>query len=210
MLLHGARVTVRPLARADLDEIEAWTPFADPLYHSWNRFPWHRLGKDLWFELESLDPLVERYAIVDDDGRVIGVLGLVGGEPQASPELSIFLGADFCGRGLGTDALQALLRYGFEERAFRSIRLQVAATNRRAQRAYEKCGFRRTGQRYRPVEEGESLAFLDDPAYRRLREYYREEGGRTHLLHYDMEISAAEWRAARRQAGPAAARPGSG
>ncbi len=208
MLLHGTKVTVRPLARADLDEIEAWTPFADPLYRSFNRFPWHRLGKDLWFALESLDPLVERYAIVDAEDRVIGVLGLVGGEPQASPELSIFLGADFCGKGLGTDALQAVLRYGFEERAFRSVRLQVAATNHRAQRAYEKCGFRRTGQRYRLVEEGESLAFLDHPEYRCLREYYREEGGRTYLLHYDMEVRAADWRAAQRQAGQGTARPG--
>ncbi|MDI7276078.1 MAG: GNAT family N-acetyltransferase [Anaerolineae bacterium] len=196
MPLRGERVVVRRLLRRDLDEVEAWTPFTDPLYAPWNRFPWHRLGKDLWYELESTDPLVERYAIVDLQGRVIGVLGLVGGEHPSSPVLSIFLGADYCGQGLGSDALQAVMRHAFEERGFASVRLQVAATNRRAVRAYEKCGFRATGKHYRPVEEGESLAFLDEPQYRALRQYYRLEGGRAYLLFYDMEAHSADWRAA--------------
>ncbi|MCL6430163.1 MAG: GNAT family N-acetyltransferase [Anaerolineae bacterium] len=201
MLLRGTRVIVRPLSRADLDEIETWTPFTDPLYLSWNRFPWRLLGKDLWFELEALDPLVERYAVVDLEGRVIGMVGLVGAQKGASPELSIFLGAEFCGQGLGTDALQTLLRQGFEERVFASVRLQVAATNRRAQRAYEKCGFRRVGQHYRLLDESESLAFLEEPVYSDMRQYYRREGGRTYLLFYDMELCAADWSAAQRRTG---------
>ncbi len=193
MALQGERVNLRPLTRADLDEIEGWTPFEDPLHLAWNRFPWHRLGKDLWHELESLDPAVERYAIVDLQGRVIGVVGLVDVDGGAPPLLSIFLGSDFVGRGLGTDALRTLLSHAFGERGFGAVRLHVAATNLRALRAYEKCGFRVVSKRYRPVEEGQSLAFLDDARNRGLRSFFREEDGRTYVLYYSMEARAGDW-----------------
>lgn len=194
MGLRGERVEIRPLTRDDLDEIEAWTPYTDPLYVAWNRFPWHRLGKDLWHELESVDPEVERYAIVDSLRRVIGVAGLVNVDGGNALVLSIFLGADFVGQGLGSDALRTLLRYAFQERGLAAVCLQVAAANVRARRVYERCGFRLMGRRYRPVEEGESLAFLDDARYRELRACFRREAGRIYALFYDMEVRAADWR----------------
>lgn len=202
MVLQGERVLLRPLTRGDLDEVEAWTPFTDPLYLAWNTYPWHRMGKDLWYELEATDPAVERYAIVDREGRVIGVLGLVDVDGTRSPVLSIFLGAEFSGQGLGTDALRTLLRHVFQERGQAAVRLQVAATNGRARRAYEKCGFHVTGERYRPPESGDPLAYLGDPRYQHLRRYVRQEGERTYLLFYDMQITAAEWWASQGTEGP--------
>jgi GNAT superfamily N-acetyltransferase len=253
--LQGKRVQLRPLTRADLDEIEAWALHTDPLYAAWNRLPWHRLGKDLWHALQSADPALARYAIVDPlgaegpavedlrvrplgaegpavedlrvrplgaegpavedlrvrplgaegpavedlrvrpPGRVIGLIGLVGVGRGCSPLLSIFLGSDFVGQGLGTDALRTLLRHAFGEWCFASVRLQVAATNARACRAYGKCGFRLTGRRYHPLEPEESLAFLDEPRYRHLQAHFRQEEGRTYLLFYDMEARAEEWQA---------------
>jgi aminoglycoside 6'-N-acetyltransferase len=195
MSLQGERVSLRPLTRADLDEVEAWTPHTDPLDAAWNRFPWHRLGKDLWHELESTDSALARFAVVDRQGRVVGVIGLVDAGRGCCPLLSIFLGADYVGQGLGADALRTLLRHAFRERACAGVRLNVAATNARAQRAYVKCGFRTVGRRYRPVPADESLDYLDDPRYRHLRRYLRREDGRTYLLFYDMEIQAAEWEA---------------
>jgi RimJ/RimL family protein N-acetyltransferase len=186
-------VQLRPLTRADLDEIEAWPPHTDPLYVDWNRFPWRRLGKDLWHEIEATDPTLVRYAIVDHRNAVIGVIGLVDAGRGRSPSLSIFLGAEYCGRGLGTDALRTLLRHAFEECRYAAVRLQVAATNARARRAYERCGFRLAGTRYRPVEPEESLAFLDDPRYHHLRPCFRQADGRTFALFYDMEIRAEDW-----------------
>ncbi len=194
MVLQGERVSLRPLTRADLDEIEAWAPYTDPLYLAWNRFPWHQLGKDLWHDLQFTDPAVERLAIVDRQSRVIGVIGLVDVDDSRSPLLSIFLGSDFVGQGLGSDALRTLLREVFRERGLAAVRLDVAASNRRARRVYEKCGLRITGTRYRPVEESQPLGFLDEPRYRDLRPYYREEGGRTYALFYQMEIRAQDWR----------------
>lgn len=193
MILQGERVSLRPLTRQDLDEVEAWTPFTHPLDLAWNRFPWHRMGKDLWLELESTDPTAERFAVLNRQEQVIGIVGLINVDAGQTPTLSIFLGADFVGQGLGSDALRTVLRHVFVARGVRAVCLSVAATNTRACRAYEKCGFRVTGRRYRPVEEWQSLAFLDEPRYRHLRSFYRQEAGRTYALFYNMEISAEEW-----------------
>lgn len=202
MGLQGERVALRPLTRPDLDEIEAWAPFTDPLYRDWNRYPWHRLGKDLWLDLESLDPAAERYAIVDSQRRVIGVVGLVDVDGAHRPLLSVFLGSHYCDQGLGTEALRVLIRHAFVERGLAAIRLSVAATNARARRAYEKCGFHVTRRSYRPVAEDESLAFLDEARYRGLRRYLRQEDGCTYLLFYEMEIGAAAWQAHHGEAAP--------
>ncbi len=203
MGLQGKRVSLRPLTRDDLDAIEAWAPYTDSLYAAWNRFPWHRLGKDLWHELEATDQAVERYAIVDDSGRVVGVLGLILDEAQA-PLLSIFLGAEYVNRGLGTDALETLLQHAFTERGFQAVHLDVAASNRRARHVYEKCGFRVVDARYRPVEEGESLAFLAEPRYRDLHACYRRRHGRTYALYFRMIVRAEDWEARHASCNPPA------
>ncbi len=192
MLLHGERVSLRPLDRADLDRVEAWTPFTNPLFAPWNRFPWQGLGKDIWHALESTDPALLRLAILNEPGQVIGIIGLLGVGEGGSPLLSIFMGADFVGQGLGTDALRTLLRYLFTERRCASLRLSVAATNPRARRAYEHCGFRITGRRFRPIEEDDALPLLNDPRYRHLRTYFRRRNGLLYLLHYDMEVRAGQ------------------
>lgn len=50
------------------------------------------------------------------------------------------------GQGYGTEALQMVLRYGFVELNLRRISLTVFAYNQRAQRSYEKAGFRLEGR----------------------------------------------------------------
>jgi len=64
----------------------------------------------------------------------------------------------------------------------------VAATNRRAIRCYEKCGFVRTGGRYQPIPLEEDLSFLDEPENAPLRRYIKMRLGRPWLLFYDMKL----------------------
>ncbi len=48
---------------------------------------------------------------------------------------------DYWGRGYGTDAMQVLLRYAFDELNLHRVSLGVFEYNTRAIRAYEKAGF---------------------------------------------------------------------
>ena len=61
---------------------------------------------------------------------------------KKSAMLSIGLyGKDTRGRGIGTAAIKQLVKYGFEKRGLKSIRLLVSEGNPGAIKSYEKAGF---------------------------------------------------------------------
>lgn len=52
---------------------------------------------------------------------------------------------DYWGKGYGTDAMNVLMKFIFEEMNIHKIRLSVFSFNERAKRCYEKCGFQVEG-----------------------------------------------------------------
>ena len=98
--------------------------------------------KELTFSIETLEAGDER------GGRMIGFLEL--GEihwHHGDAFLGIGIGErDYWGRGYGTDAMQVLLRYAFDELNLHRISLTVFEYNTRAIRAYEKAGFVHEGR----------------------------------------------------------------
>lgn len=62
-------------------------------------------------------------------------------------EIGITIGErDYWDRGFGTDAVKALARHIFEVTGFRRVYLKTLDWNTRAQRAFEKAGFRSCGR----------------------------------------------------------------
>ena len=59
--------------------------------------------------------------------------------------IDLFVGADFQGRGLGTDAVRTMALHLIRDRGHHRLVIDPAADNERAIRAYEKVGFRRVG-----------------------------------------------------------------
>lgn len=59
--------------------------------------------------------------------------------------IGIFLGRPFWNQGYGTDAMQVMVRFAFEQMNLHHVLLNVFGFNRRAIRAYEKCGFQVEG-----------------------------------------------------------------
>jgi RimJ/RimL family protein N-acetyltransferase len=82
-----------------------------------------------------------------DDGQAIGFAGLsmVDLEPHfpaSTVEIGWRLGADHWGRGYATEAAQALLRLGFEERGLDEIVAFAVPGNRRSIAVMERLGMR--------------------------------------------------------------------
>jgi RimJ/RimL family protein N-acetyltransferase len=50
------------------------------------------------------------------------------------------------GRGFGTEAARRVLAYGFDELGLHRVAVRVLASNARAIRSYEKCGFQHEGR----------------------------------------------------------------
>ena len=62
-------------------------------------------------------------------------------------DVGIFMFPGYEGKGFGTDAMNALVDFGFGELGLQRVGLTVAPDNERAIRSYEKCGFVREGIR---------------------------------------------------------------
>ena len=187
MRLRGEKVIIRPMVEEDVEKMQAWRPFTDPLYSLWNRSS--RSSDDyIRFQAQADDPSRRWYAIEDLAGRLIGRLSLRRISRRKSAHLGITLGADYVGQGYGTDAIGTFLVYYFLELGFETLYLDVAAPNKRALRCYEKCGFKRISSHYQGAGSDQRLTFLKDKTYRDIRRFFKKKRGRNVVLFYDMKI----------------------
>jgi RimJ/RimL family protein N-acetyltransferase len=80
--------------------------------------------------------------VVDVGGVAVGGASMFEFDPLAQhASVGIGLTAGARGRGIGTEAMRQLVRFGFERRNLRRIHLIVVASNAGAIRSYEKVGF---------------------------------------------------------------------
>jgi len=145
-VLHGKRVILRPLASGDLPRCVTW--FSDPRV---TQFLGRNAGitlaeEERWFRAYERRADEQIFAI-EVAGSHVGNVGLHRVDrAHRKAELGILIGeAGLWSRGLGTDAIRAVLRYAFAGLGLHKVSLDVLPTNRRAIRAYEKAGFVREG-----------------------------------------------------------------
>jgi RimJ/RimL family protein N-acetyltransferase len=192
--LESERLVVRSMDRDDLDKMESWRPFTDPLCNLWNIPRSTSLSRDIWFVMHGGDPTrmwfaIERVA----DGQLIGTLSLREIVERTSGRLGISLGADYVHQGYGSEALRTFLPHYFRTLGFQRLLLDVAAANKRAIHVYAKLGFQQTGSHYRTIPEGTDLSFLHQAAYHELRPCFRRHFGRMELLFLDMALERRDW-----------------
>jgi RimJ/RimL family protein N-acetyltransferase len=149
-IVHGRRTFLRAAERVDVPKIVPWfndrattrfisarAPMSIAQEERWFEGMLERQGKDAWFFL---------ICRLGDDAP-IGTIGLFDiDQTNGSAGLGISLGAPTdTGQGLGTDALEALLDFGFGQLRLERLWLHVYDFNERAIRSYEKAGFVREG-----------------------------------------------------------------
>ena len=113
---------------------------------------------DDWLETDS-DTTVWT---IEVDGRVAGSIQT---SEEADPDyrhagVDLFLGPDYQGKGIGTEAIRVLARWLFQERGHHRLTIDPSASNERAIRAYTAVGFRRVGL-MRQYERGPDGTFHD-------------------------------------------------
>jgi RimJ/RimL family protein N-acetyltransferase len=156
--MNEPTVRLRPVTEADLPDRVRW--FNDPdvtdclVHESEGTLEQERE----WFATLSSRELPEVLAI-EVDGRHIGDAALRSLGDGVTADFGILIGEKSCwGCGYGTAATREMLRIGFDERSLHRVQLSALATNMRAIRCYEKCGFRREGlQRQTVLKRGALL-----------------------------------------------------
>ena len=147
--LEGERIELRRHARKNYHLYAEW--YGDPeIWHltSWTPAPLSSSAVQRLFEDRERSNTDDSFAIhIRGDDEPIGVISLMNkSEANGSAELSVIVGhQDDRHRGYGTEAIDRLLRYAFEELGLNRIGLSVFDFNEEAISAYQKLGF---------VEEG--------------------------------------------------------
>jgi RimJ/RimL family protein N-acetyltransferase len=187
------------MVRADLDQMMAWRPFADPLYKPFD-FPERSKADHIrWFEGRRQDPSRRMYVVENERRQVIGSLTLREIDGRGSARLGITIAADFVSQGYGSEALALFFDHYFGEMGFARMVLDVAATNLRAVRTYRSLGFRQVGQHYRPASDESYALIRDNPRYQHLLRFFRRLGPGHQILFYDMILTREEWQTRTRQ-----------
>jgi RimJ/RimL family protein N-acetyltransferase len=147
--LEGERIELRRHARENYHLYAEW--YGDPeIWHltSWAPSPLSRSAVERLFEDRERSITDDSFAIhIRGEDEPIGVISLMNkSEANESADLSVIVGhQDDRHQGYGTEAIDRLLRYAFEELGLNRIGLSVFDFNEEAISAYEKLGF---------VEEG--------------------------------------------------------
>lgn len=141
--LSGERVVLRPLVEDDYDAmiVAMDDPEVTRLTGSHGTLSEERIREWLRTRKDQTDRL--DLAIVDRaTGACVGEAVLNDWDPDnQSCGFRILIGPSGRDRGLGTEATQLIVGYGFEQLGLHRISLEVYAFNPRARRAYEKAGF---------------------------------------------------------------------
>lgn len=155
-VLRGERVFLRAPERTDIPTFVGW--FNDSLTTSFvtMRAPMSLAMEEQWFEGMLQRQGKDGYHFVMcrlDDGKPIGTIGLFELDlTNGSAGIGITIGErSLWGRGYGTDAMHALLDFGFGQLRLERMWLDVYDFNVRARRSYDKAGFVLEGTRRRAM-----------------------------------------------------------
>ena len=143
--LNTQRLLLRPFEAGDAADLYSYAK--DPRVGPAAGWPVHTSRENSLEIIRTVFSVPNVFAVVHrETGRVIGSAGFVGEHrcelPGPDDEIGYALHPDFWGQGLIPEAVNELLRYGFEAMALRTIWCNHYDGNRKSQRVIEKCGFR--------------------------------------------------------------------
>jgi len=148
LLTH--RLILRPMRMSDCDDLFA--VFGDARVMQYWSTPPHSSPDQtaaLIHETVNADPAHTAEYAIEYEGRVIGKAGF-----WRMPEVGYLLHPDYWRRGLGQEALQALIQYGFEQRGLDKITADVDPNNAASLAMLKKLGFVETGRQKNTLEIG--------------------------------------------------------
>lgn len=149
-MLNGKKVRLR-LKRPE-DAFQDYTWRRDPelaeldASSTWNG-SYEEYFKGYVWELEHPAKHRRRFSIESLNGKYIGHCALFEiDEAKKEAQLGIMIAdREYWGKGYGTEAVELLLKYGFNDLQLKAINLRSLDWNIRAHKSFQKCGFQPAG-----------------------------------------------------------------
>lgn len=146
MELKTERLIMRPWKESDAENLYEYAK--DPNVGPIAGWPVHTSVENSREIIRDVLSAEETYAVcLKEDGKAIGSIGLMVGAasnlsiPDTEGEIGYWIGVPFWGRGLIPEAVNELLRHGFEDLKLDKIWCGYFEGNTKSKRVQEKCGF---------------------------------------------------------------------
>ena len=146
MIFETERLIIRPWTVDDAESLYEYAknPEVGPIA-GW---PVHTSVENSREIIRDVLSAEETYAVcLREDNKAIGSVGLMIGEhsnldlPEEEGEIGYWIGVPFWGRGLIPEAVQELIRHGFEDLKLKRLWCGYFDGNIKSRRVQEKCGF---------------------------------------------------------------------
>ena len=173
-VLKTTRLVLRELYEGDADDIFVFR--SDPEVQKYNGVPMADVAEVAGMVQFSRDQFAGQHGLLwaverTDDHRVVGLVGLSYDSYHARASAGYDFARQVWGRGLATEALQAVIRFGFEQMGLNRIEAETIADNAASVRVLEKLGFTCEGIRKEYSLEDDGV-YHDDAIYALLRQQY--------------------------------------
>jgi RimJ/RimL family protein N-acetyltransferase len=162
-VIRGERVYLRAGERSDIANFVRWLTDGETISYLSMRAPMSVAMEEKWFENMLEHQGKDAYHFVMcllEDDRPIGTMGLFAIDyVNGSAGIGISIGEkELWGKGLGTDAMNAIVDFGFGMLRLERLWLEVYDFNKRARRSYDKSGFTLEGiERHAIYKQGRHI-----------------------------------------------------
>jgi RimJ/RimL family protein N-acetyltransferase len=150
-MIYSKNIRFRAPEKNDIPKWVEWLNDPDVIKGLTIRHPLGLEDELVWFETMMKRPTEEHPMVIEvKDGKTWQMVGNIGFHQfdwlSANAEVGIFIGnKDYWSKGIGTEAMLLMLKYGFESLNLHRIWLRVLETNEKAIRCYLKAGFVKEG-----------------------------------------------------------------
>ncbi len=144
--IRTARLTLRPFTLADAPRVEELAGAREVALNTLRiPHPYPRGEAEAWIRRQDEAPSRGSYTFAIDDGELAGGIGLEVNSEFDRGEIGYWLGVPYWGRGYATEAMGAILRFGFEELKLNRMYAGYFSRNAASGRVMEKNGLTREG-----------------------------------------------------------------
>lgn len=162
MIFETQRLILRPWEESDAENL--YTYASDPRVGPVAGWPVHTSVENSRDIIRNVLSAPETYAVVlKETGHAVGSVGLKIGEfsdldiPDTQAEFGYWLGVPYWGQGLIPEAVNELMRYGFEDLGLECIWCAYYDGNEKSKRVQDKCGFT-----YQYTKENIYVSLIDE------------------------------------------------
>jgi len=189
IIATGEETYIKKLERKHVDIMQEWGRHSDPLFYCYN-FPYMNTKEsDYWYKTKTLPFLKRCFVVFNNNNQLVGYISLRDIKLfRRTSELGIVFDPDEISQGYGSDGLKAFLNYYFGVLKMKALYLKVSAFNKRAQRCYEKCGFKSIGIILDEFED-QSLPIFKDDYFIAYRQFFKQERNKIKCQFINMVIT---------------------